>query len=44
MEKKPVHRAIRLEEAIADLMDAEKIVAELESTDVLHATGGGQPS
>ena len=37
MEKKPVLRAIRLEEGIADLMDAEKIVAELEGTDVLRA-------
>ena len=40
--KKPVLRAIRLEEAIADLMDAEKIVAELENTDMLRAFNEGQ--
>jgi hypothetical protein len=37
MEKKPVHRAIRLEEAIADLSDAERIVAQLVTRDVLQA-------
>ena len=42
MEKKPVQRVIRLEEAIADLMDAEKIVAELENTDVLRAFSESQ--
>jgi hypothetical protein len=42
MEKKPVLRAIRLEEAVADLMDAEKIVAELESTDVLRVSTKSQ--
>ena len=39
-----MHRAIRLEEALADLMDAEKIIAELESTDVLRAFTESQPT
>jgi hypothetical protein len=31
MNKKPVMRAIRLEEALADLMDAENILSKLEA-------------
>jgi hypothetical protein len=37
MGKKPLHRAIRLEEAIAELRHAERIVAQLQSSDVLQA-------
>ena len=42
MEKKLVDRAIRVEEAIADLMDAEKIVAQLKKVTFLQAFTGEQ--
>jgi hypothetical protein len=37
MNKKPVMRAIRLEEALADLMDAENILSKLEGSEVFQA-------
>ena len=37
MNKKPVMRAIRLEEALADLTDAEQILSKLENTHVFLA-------
>ena len=37
MQKKPVHRAILLGEAVNDLMEAEYTMARLESNDVFEA-------
>ena len=37
MNKKPVMRAIRLEEALLDLMEAERTLSSLETSDVLQA-------
>ena len=37
MEKKPVKRATLLEEALADLTDAEEILAKLEGSDTFEA-------
>ncbi len=34
--KKPVHRALRLEEALADLQDAEHILSQVETSDALQ--------
>jgi hypothetical protein len=37
MQKKPVHRAIRLENALADIVDAEQILSQVETSDVFQA-------
>jgi hypothetical protein len=42
MEKKPVHRAIRLEESIAALCDIEQMFLQVENTDVFQAFAAKQ--
>jgi hypothetical protein len=37
MRNKTVHRAVRLEEALADLMQAEYVMEQLKSGDVFQA-------
>ena len=42
MKKKPVHRAIRLDDALNELMEAEYIIAQLKRKEAVQAFTAGR--